>query len=315
VVAKGEDPFGLGRWSYITFQGKDSVKVTIVTAYNATPSPGDCTYYHQQLRVISRLQREQNIHVNPDPRRQFILDLQSWLESLAREGHQFILALDANAVYDPDHVTQQHPLEYREGFLTVNSTHDGKLATLVATCNLCLPLARQHTTRPFPASHIMGRNQIDYILVSQTLLPAVQRSGVLSHHLFIKGDHRPYYLDFDASLLFSDPAYQIEPAFIRKLRLQDPRVIQSYSTALHTSLEHHNVFSRLDKLQGALDRQEWTSEHTAEYELLDRTITEAMLQAEKDISKRITTTYQWSPKLKQAVQHLRYWNLRLRQAR
>jgi hypothetical protein len=26
--------------------------------------------------------------------------------------------------------------------------------------------------------------------------------------------------------------------------------------------------------------------------LLDRTITEAMLQAEKDISKRITTTYQ-----------------------
>jgi len=40
-----------------------------------------------------------------------------------------------------------------------------------------------------------------------------------------------------------------------------------------------------------------------------------MLTAETDITKRITTTYQWSPTLKQAVQRLRYWHLRLRQAR
>ena len=77
VIAKGEDPFGIGRWSYITLRGKNSVKITIITAYNATPSSGDSTYYHQQLRVLSRLHREQHIASNPDPRRQFVLDLQS----------------------------------------------------------------------------------------------------------------------------------------------------------------------------------------------------------------------------------------------
>jgi hypothetical protein len=58
VISKGEDPLGLGQWSYITLRGKADTKVTVVTAYNATPSPGESTYYHQQLRVLSRLHRE-----------------------------------------------------------------------------------------------------------------------------------------------------------------------------------------------------------------------------------------------------------------
>jgi len=55
VIGKGEDPFGLGRWSYVTMRGTGSMKLTIVTAYNACVSSGDTTYYHQQLRVLSRL--------------------------------------------------------------------------------------------------------------------------------------------------------------------------------------------------------------------------------------------------------------------
>jgi hypothetical protein len=163
VISKGEDPYGLGRWSYVTLRSKEATKITIITAYNATPSPGEGTYYHQQVRLLSRLHREQHNLAPPDPCHHFILDLQSWLEFLTEEGHQFILAMDANTVHDPDQVAQLHLLEYRPEHLTVDTSHDGKLATLVETCNLCLPLARQHVTRPLPASHIMGRNQIDYI--------------------------------------------------------------------------------------------------------------------------------------------------------
>jgi hypothetical protein len=130
----------------------------------------------------------------------------------------------------------------------------------------------------------------------------------------MRGDHRPYYLDFDAPLLFSDPAYQIEPVIVRKLRLQDPRVVNAYNTKLHELLSNHNVFSRLDALQKQVAQETWTTESQVEYEHLDKTITESMLTAERNISKRIITKYQWSPKIKQAVQSLRYWNLRLRQA-
>jgi hypothetical protein len=50
-------------------------------------------------------------------------------------------------------------------------------------------------------------------------------------------------------------------------------------------------------------------------ESLDGTITSSMLTAENNLSKRVTTTYHWSPQLKTTVQCLRYWHLRLKQAR
>ena len=313
VIARGCDP--LGRWSYITLRGKSSAKLTIVTAYNATPTSGDQTYYHQQLRLLSRLHREQNIGSPPDPRKQFIIDLQAWLEFLQRDGHHLIVAMDANSVYDPDQEALQHPLSYHKEKLTTSSTHNGKLATLVSTCQLSLPLAIQHETRPFPASHVAGKNQIDYIFVSKALLPAVQRSGVLSHHSLTRGDHRPYYIDLDAALLFSDPAYQIAPATVRQLQLRDPRKVSKYISTLHELLHQHNVFPRLEALQSTLEHSQWTTASTAEYEALDTVITESMLTAEKTISRRLTTTYQWSPPLKKAVYCLRYWHLRLRQVR
>jgi hypothetical protein len=80
------------------------------------------------------------------------------------------------------------------------------------------------------------------MLVSRSILPAVLCSSVLFHHSLIRGDHRPYYLDFNASALFSDPAYNIESASVRKLRLQDPRLVQSYITRLHELLDNQNVF-------------------------------------------------------------------------
>jgi hypothetical protein len=129
VVGRGEDPYGLGRWSYITLWGQRDVKITIVTAYQACLSMGDGTYYQQQLRLLSRLHREQNIQTLPDPRRQLILDLQAWLETLQSDNHQFILSLDANKPFDPDKSVPPHPLTYSAPNLTVHSTHSGRLAT------------------------------------------------------------------------------------------------------------------------------------------------------------------------------------------
>jgi hypothetical protein len=111
-------------------------------------------------------------------------------------------------------------------------------------------------------------------------------------------------LDFNASTLFSDPVYNIELVTVCQLCLQDPRVVKTYISKLHDLLESHNVFPRLDKLQETLDNQQWTPEFAVEYESLDRVITESMLTAEKASSKRITTTYQWSPTIKKAVQQL-----------
>ncbi len=282
-------------------RGKGQIKITIVTAYNATPGTGDNTYHQQQDRGISRMQRQQIIHGPPQPRQQFILDLQSWLQHLQREGHQIILAMDTNATYDTDNLGTAHDLTYTPGNLTQDKRHNGKLSTLLASCSLLQPLAIQHTTRPFLASHIHGRNQIDCIFVSESMLPAVRSSGVLSHHSLLHGDHRPYYIDLDTAGLFSEPAYDIAQASSRTLRLHDPWLVSKYIEVMHEKLQEHTVPQRLASLLDTVKKGQWTDHHTEVYNSLDATITEAMLFAENSTSRRITTTYQWSPQLKQAV--------------
>jgi hypothetical protein len=109
--------------------------------------------------------------------------------------------------------------------------------------------------------------------------------------------------------------YNIEPASIRRLRLQDPRIVKRYTQTLHELIANQNVLPRLEKLQETFNNQQWSTDSIAEYESLDIIISESMLSAERSLSKRITTTYQWSPLIKKAVQRLRYWHLRLWQVR
>jgi hypothetical protein len=110
VIDRGEVPYGLGRWSFLTLRGKAERKITIITAYNASLTADDKTFYTQQLCTLSRLHRQHKQNVIPNPKKQFILDLQSWIEHLQAKYHEIILSLDANDTYDPDAPGLSHPL-------------------------------------------------------------------------------------------------------------------------------------------------------------------------------------------------------------
>jgi hypothetical protein len=80
IIDKGSDPFGLGRWSYMTLRGSREKWIILVTAYRvcveSIQSCGDTTSTAQQFRELSKIWRQQEaLDVDPVPRRQFILDL------------------------------------------------------------------------------------------------------------------------------------------------------------------------------------------------------------------------------------------------
>ncbi len=110
------------------------------TTHNSTS--GTTTAYQQQHRLLSHLYRTHHLQAAPHPHRQFILDLQSWLEHLIKEDYDIILTLDANEPYNPDVPVAQHPLSFQPGIPMLDKRHDGKLSTLIATCGLQDPLAR-----------------------------------------------------------------------------------------------------------------------------------------------------------------------------
>jgi len=222
------------------------------------------------------------------------------------------LTLDSNDSYDPDTTHTPHPLLYAPHKPTLSTTHDGKLATLIASCGLIDPLAHQHSSRPFPASHIRGSKRIDFILISANLQSAVLQSGCLSFYSIMRSDHRGYFLDLSSTALFAENAHDISRLSFRRLRLQDPRLTKKYIETLHIQLQHHSILQKVNDLLSAANSGTWTPTQTAAFQNVDMIITQAILHAENTISKHILLQYQWSPDLKRAVQAVRYSSLLLK---
>jgi hypothetical protein len=185
VLFKGQDPFGLGRWSYITLRGKGGKLVTFISAYRVSQkhssSVGMKTAYMQKYRAIKAKYLQHQHTSNPSPQRQIILDLQAWIQHLQENNHQIVLNIDYN---DDFYLADSSilPLQFNPNSFMVNSAHNGSLCTLTTTCGLVDILALQHSSRPFPPTYIWGKKRIDYIFISASLQDSVTRPGILPYN-------------------------------------------------------------------------------------------------------------------------------------
>jgi ribonuclease HI len=317
VVDKGSDPFGLGRWTYITLRGKGDKKLTVVTGYRVckttVASAGVKTAFMQQYRALSTKLRETGKTSKPNPRRQFVLDLQAWLEHLVTEGHQIILSIDSN---DDLNTTAGNyiNLTYDPTKVTVNSTHDGSLSTLLNTCGL-IDILQKHHTGNAPATYNRGTTRLDYILVSSSLAPTVLRSGILPFYSVFLSDHRPCYIDLDALSLFNDSTPQIAPADRRGLQLTDPRKVQNYLEVAKHQIQYHKIVEKKNYLQETATNGLWGYSDIDEYEKIDQLQSEIYIHAERSITKKYSKKYDWSPTLARAINTVRFWRLKLKRSK
>jgi hypothetical protein len=96
VVKTGRDGTGCGRWSYITFKGKDNKHITVLTAYIVCSQrePGDTTASKKQQCI--QYADEELIPYVLDPHNQTLIDLQYFFQELQQGCNKVILFLDAN---------------------------------------------------------------------------------------------------------------------------------------------------------------------------------------------------------------------------
>jgi len=172
-------------------------------------------------------------------------------------------------------------------------------------------LHHHHKSPQYPATYIRRWKQIDFLLVSASLVPAVGHSGILPYHSLFQGDHRPCYIDIDVSLAFDGKTPSICPPCQRTLQLHDPRVVNNYITALHQQFKYHKIGQKTESLYNIAPNQ-WNTQQHIEYERLDQLITESMLYAESQAAKWYTNNYDWSPTLVRSVFAERFWRLALR---
>jgi hypothetical protein len=77
---------------------------------------------------------------------------------------------------------------------------------------------------PVPPTREPGSKIIDYVLVSQGMLPHITSIGMLSQDAVFARDHRSFFIDLDAESYFSHETYAMPAKQLRQLQLDGPRI-------------------------------------------------------------------------------------------
>jgi hypothetical protein len=129
-----------------------------------------------------------------------------------------------------------------------------------------------------PNTHVRVSKQIDFALVTYGIRPCIKAVGLLDESI-LKSDHRAIFLNLDILLLFGVSLERLERPQFRNLKLDDPRISDSYRKLLHKKFECHNIYNRVQKIYKQGKADDWLNEDERCYEILDRDITAAMLRA------------------------------------
>jgi hypothetical protein len=152
VQATGADP--LGCWSYVTFTRRGNQKVTYITAYQPCkdkPKPDSFTAAAQQYSMLLRAANPSNV------RKHFVKDLRKFLRKCTKNGEEVFLMGDLNEVI---------------------GVHSHWMSKACQELDLTDAIHYFHGPPEAPfANWIDGKEVLDYILVSRSLLPFIKACG------------------------------------------------------------------------------------------------------------------------------------------
>jgi hypothetical protein len=157
----------------------------------------------------------------------------------------------------------------------------------MANCGLTNALMDVHAEQ-VPNPHVRGSKQIDFALVTDGIRPCIRSVGLLDESI-MKSDHRAIFIDLDLLLIFGAAPEILERPQFRNLKLDDPRISDSYRKLLHKQFEFQNIYQRVKKISDRGKADGWSHEDELAYEILDPDITSAILRAAEKCSIKNST--------------------------
>ena len=192
-----------------------------------------------------------------------MLDLGSFITKCKEEGDEIIICLDANEE------TEIHNENAKEGTLT----HLKHKSTMV-----CAHEFLGYKSGTFETS---GR-QLDYVLVTPGILPAILRGGYRPYTEGITSDHKSLFIDFEAGILFGDNTGDIDISRTRNLNTKYPTRTEKYVSDVRQTFEARGIFRALKKIETTLHQVgKWTSKLERKYNNPDGQVTQIMLKCER----------------------------------
>ncbi len=286
VKAKGRDLSLLGRWSWMTIQGKEGHTTVVISAYRPVKNVeyiGSVYQQHTRSLIKRNDMRE--------PLKAFDEDLHQQIKKWIDQGYHIILGMDANTKLDGTSDIEKRLFELGlENIFLKEATP--KFGSQPATCN--------------KSEHQLP---IDGVWASPTIVP-----DKLGFHAFddaIPSDHRCLWVDISFSILFGHRSPPLQKGFTRRLSVKDPRVVHKYIKKVRERFKAGKLFERVQRL-ASIQQDSWTQEHETEYNAIHIQSTSIRLAVEKDLRTLKMGGVQWSPKLQKYRDAIELWRMVLK---
>jgi hypothetical protein len=116
-----------------------------------------------------------------------------------------------------------------------------------------------------PNTHVRGSKQIYFALVTDGIRPCIKSISLLDEST-LNSNHRAIFLDLDIILLLVAPSEILKRPQFRDLKLDNPRLFDSYRKLLHKQFECHNIYERVKKISERGKADDWSHEDELAYE-------------------------------------------------
>ena len=284
IKQSGGDPTGLGRWSWILFEGKHQYQTRIISAYIPCKSPDDNrqSVYNQHKRYF--------LHhgITECPRTLLHTQLCQHIKLWQAQGNNIVLLIDTNE----------------------NLSQMGQLQTkLLYECDLIDPIrnlySNSHTTLPPTSS--TGSVPIDSIFVSQNL-QHISKGGWIRIEESI-GNHRALFIDIPTKILLGESPFHIHQNTARRLTCDNPQVINKYNKHLRKQLNHEKTFQSFHNFEYRYKTESLHKKHLIHLlDKIDNSITNSIIYAEKKCRKFKAGNVPYTPELSNAGKTINVWS-------
>ena len=283
VTEVGNDPTGLGRWTWTKFTGRGGIVTRVIVAYAPCRSEEP-----QQSTVISQQRRYYRLrHDKRCPRDIMLDELRQQLVQWRQAGERLMIMMDVNE----DATTGRFQRMLRSHPLRMRSLHQD---------------LHPDPKWKFTATHKRGRRPIDGAWATPDI--QADRSTWLSFTKSIS-DHRFWIVEIDTKILLGEDIKRIVRPQARRLSCAVPRVKGKYVDIFEKQAKRHRLLERHYELGIEIGNNNATPDQAKRLEKLDRQKAEIMHHAAKKCRHLCMGQVDFSPPVNIAGMRVRVWEL------
>jgi len=163
------------------------------------------------------------------------------------------------------------------------------------------------TSNKSPFTYQRGRKPIDRIFITPQLLP-MAAGGYCGFGDAIPSDHRAIWLDLHLpEICPKNQSAHTKPS-ARRLKCNDPRVVDKYNTTLWTELQKQQIPDTVQEMGKQLQKPtDVRRKHRNELNAINRQVCEAKHTAENQCRKMKCGAIQWCPQVTKAINKILFW--------